>query len=85
LPSVTGIGKNFLITGEAGIENNFAAAARDRASRTAVKYAPVFQRQNCGSMQNLDQCVLRLFSLAVFHWRNFHFSCASAVADSEPK
>jgi hypothetical protein len=47
LPSVTGIGENFLVTGEAGIKNDLAAPARDRAGRTAVKYAPVFQR-NCG-------------------------------------
>jgi hypothetical protein len=42
LPGVTGVGENFLITGEAGIKNNFAAAARDRARRAAVKDAPVF-------------------------------------------
>ena len=59
LPGVAGIGEHFLIAGEAGIENNFSAAARDRASRAAVKYAPVLERQNCGSMQNFGQCVLR--------------------------
>jgi hypothetical protein len=59
LPGVTWISENFLIAGEAGIENNFAAAARDRASRAAIKYAPVLQRENCGSMQNLGQCALR--------------------------
>jgi hypothetical protein len=42
LPGVTGIGEYFLISGEAGIENDFAAAARDRAGRAAVKDAPVF-------------------------------------------
>jgi hypothetical protein len=55
LSSVTGIGENFLVTGEAGIENGFAAAARDRASRAAVKYAPVFQRKRCGSMLDFRQ------------------------------
>jgi hypothetical protein len=60
LSGVAGIGENFLISGEAGIENNFAAAARDRARRTAIKDAPVLQRENCGSMQNLGQCALRL-------------------------
>jgi hypothetical protein len=59
LPGITGIGKNFLIAGEAGIENDFSAAARDRAGRAAVKYAPVLERQNCRSMQNFGQCVLR--------------------------
>jgi hypothetical protein len=60
LSGVAGIGENFLISGEAGIENNFAAAARDRARRAAIKDAPVLQRENCGSMQNLGQCALRL-------------------------
>ena len=59
LPGVAGIGENFLISGEAGIENNFAAAARDRTGRAAVEDAPVLQRENCGSMQNLGQCALR--------------------------
>jgi hypothetical protein len=46
LPGIAGIGENFLITGEAGVENDFAAAARDRARGAAVKDAPVFQREN---------------------------------------
>ena len=59
LPGVAGIGENFLVSGEAGVKNDFAAPARDRASRAAVKYAPVLERQNCRSMQNFGQCVLR--------------------------
>ncbi len=58
LPSITGVGENFLISGEAGVENDFAAAARDRAGRAAVKDAPVFQRENRGSVRNFRQCVL---------------------------
>ena len=46
LAGITGIGKNFLIAGERGIKNDFAAAARFRAGRTALKYAPVLERQN---------------------------------------
>src|SRR5271154_5700363 len=46
LPGVAGIGENFLVTGEAGIENDFAAAARYGAGRTSVKYAAVFERKN---------------------------------------
>jgi hypothetical protein len=42
LPGITGVGENFLVTGKAGIENYFAAAARDRARCAAVKNAPVF-------------------------------------------
>ena len=59
LPGVAGVGENFLIAGEAGIENDFAAAARDRAGRAAIKYAPVLERQSCGTMQNFGQCALR--------------------------
>jgi hypothetical protein len=59
LPRIAGVGENFLVTGEAGIENNFAAATRDRAGGTAVKYAPVFERESSGSVLNFRQCVLR--------------------------
>jgi hypothetical protein len=59
LPGVARVGENFLIAGEAGIENDFAAAARDRAGRAAIKYAPVLERQSCGTMQNFGQCALR--------------------------
>jgi hypothetical protein len=62
LPGVTGIGENFLVTGEAGIENDFAAAARDGAGSAAVKEAPVFQSESGGSMRNFGQFVLQDFS-----------------------
>ncbi len=62
LPGVAGVRENFLITGEAGIENDFAAAARDSACSTAVKYAPVFQSESGGSMLNFGQVVLRVWS-----------------------
>jgi hypothetical protein len=52
LPGVTGIGENFLITGEAGIKNDFTAAARDGAGGAAIKDAPVFQGEYGGSVQN---------------------------------
>jgi hypothetical protein len=58
LPGITGIGENFLISGEAGIKNDFSAAARDRAGRAAVKYAPVFERKNCRSVLSLGQWIL---------------------------
>ena len=66
LPGVAGIGENFLVTGEAGIENDFAAAAREGARRAAVKYAPVFERENRGSVLNFGQCVLRCSSASPF-------------------
>jgi hypothetical protein len=46
LARVTWIGENFLISGKAGIENDFAAAPRDRSRRAAIKNAPVFERKN---------------------------------------
>jgi hypothetical protein len=55
LSRITGVGENFLVTGEAGIENDFAAAARNRAGRAAVKGAPVFQREDRGSVLNFAQ------------------------------
>ena len=58
LPGITGIGENFLITGEAGIENDFAAPARDGAGSAAVKDAPVFQRKNGRSVLNFGQWFL---------------------------
>jgi len=54
LPRITWVGENFLVTGEAGIENNFAAAARDGPRGASVKEAPVFQREGRGSV--LDFC-----------------------------
>jgi hypothetical protein len=62
LPGITGVGENFLVTGEAGIKNDFAAPARDRAGRTAVKYAPVFQRKCGGSMLDFRQWRLLFLS-----------------------
>ena len=58
LTGIAGVGENFLVTGEAGIENDFAAAARDGARRAAVKNASVFQREDRGSVRNFGQCVL---------------------------
>jgi hypothetical protein len=59
LSGIAWVGENFLITGETGIENDFAATARDGAGSAAVKYAPVFQRENGGPMLNFVQVVLR--------------------------
>ncbi len=65
LPGITGVRKNFLVSGEAGIKNNFAAAARDSAGRAAVKYAPVFERENGRSGLNVRQWILRLTSFVI--------------------
>jgi hypothetical protein len=55
LPGITGVGENFLVSGEAGIKNDFTAPARDRAGRAAIKDAPVFQRECRESMLNFRQ------------------------------
>jgi hypothetical protein len=80
LPGVAGVGEDFLIAGEAGIKNDFAAAARDGARRTAVKNAPVFQREYRGSVLNFGQWILPYFSSKCAG----HLVSAS-VAESEPK
>src|ERR1700735_385188 len=46
LAGITRVGENFLVTGEAGIKNDFSAAARASAGRAAFKYSSVFPRQN---------------------------------------
>jgi hypothetical protein len=58
LPGIAGVGEDFLISGKAGIENDFAAAARDRACCAAVKDAPVFQREYRRSVLNFGQWIL---------------------------
>jgi hypothetical protein len=80
LPGVAGVGENFLITGKAGIENDFAATARDRARGAAVKEAPVFQREYRGSVLNFGQWVLPYFSSRFA----IHLAVSSMV-ESEPK
>jgi hypothetical protein len=80
LAGVAGVGENFLISGEAGIENDFAAAARDRARRAAVKDAPVFQRENRGSVLNFRQWLLPCGSSTLAAHLVF-----VSLAESEPK
>jgi hypothetical protein len=58
LAGIAGVGENFLITGEAGVENDFAAAARDRAGSAAIKNAPVLQREYRRSVLNFGQWLL---------------------------
>jgi hypothetical protein len=48
LASVTRVSKNLLITGEAGIENDFATAAGFRSGGAACKNASVFERKVSG-------------------------------------
>ena len=80
LARVAGIGENFLVTGEAGIENDFAAAAGDGARSAAVKDAPVFERKNGRAVLNFGQW--RLLTYALLY--TIHFVFASVV-EREPK
>jgi hypothetical protein len=45
LPGVAGIGEDFLVAGEAGIENDFAAAPGDGSGRAPCKDSPVLERE----------------------------------------
>jgi hypothetical protein len=62
LPGVTGVSENLLVTGKASIENDFAAAARDRAGSAAAKGASVFERKDRRSVLNFRQWSLRTTS-----------------------
>jgi hypothetical protein len=46
LARVTRIGEDFLISSEAGIENDFATAPRNSSRRAPMKNAPVFERKD---------------------------------------
>jgi hypothetical protein len=52
LSSVTWIGENFLVSGEAGVENSFSTAAGFRTRGASNKNTPVFQRKR-GGLSNL--------------------------------
>ena len=86
LARVAGIGENFLIAGETGIENDFAATAAASARRASVKDSPVFEREyraNFGVLLQGD--FLQIASC----YEIFHFDAAFTVdvdvGDSEPK
>ena len=48
LAGIAGVGENFLIAGETGIENDFAAATGACPRRAALKDPPVLQREDSG-------------------------------------
>ena len=49
LAGVAGVGKDFLVAGERGIENDFAAPAGSSARRATVKDSPVLEREKSGA------------------------------------
>jgi hypothetical protein len=46
LAGIAGVGEDFLISGEAGVEYDFAAPAGVCSRGAAMKNAPVFERKN---------------------------------------
>jgi hypothetical protein len=80
LSGIAGIGENFLVTSEAGVENDFAAAARDGARSAAVKDATVFECEYGGAVLNFGQWILLMFSSALANYFVF-----ASVVESEPK
>lgn len=55
LSGVTGIGEDFLVSSEAGVKNDFAAATGASPRRTALKDAPVLERENRGDFRKPEQ------------------------------
>jgi hypothetical protein len=47
LARIRRVSKNFLVSGQRGIENDLAYALHRRAEGSAAKDAPVFERKNC--------------------------------------
>jgi hypothetical protein len=62
LPGIAGIGENFLVTGEAGVENDFAGTAGASARRAAAKDASVLERESRATCEGFGQCVLQKIS-----------------------
>jgi hypothetical protein len=64
LARVTRIGEDFLISREAGVENDFAAAPGDRSRGAPMKNAPVFERKNSLPCFCFRQWTLSLLAFA---------------------
>jgi len=62
LAHVAGVGENFLVAGEAGIKNDFAAAARRSSRGAPVKKPPVLKREDSGPKGYFRQRFLREYS-----------------------
>ncbi len=69
LPSVAGIGENFLVPGKAGIENNFAATADAGARGATLKDSTVLERERRATCERLRQLVLPRASLRIVRRR----------------
>src|SRR5260370_22010856 len=74
LPGVTGVGEDFLVAGEAGVENDFSAAARGSACGPPVKDAPVLEREDRGTCGWFGQRDLQEDSLDMLAGRTIRTS-----------
>ncbi len=83
LPRVTRVGENFLVTGEAGVENDFATAAGFCSGGAACENASVFERKVSG-LTNLRGQRIFLRSKGLRLNSSDHFE-ESAEAVSDPK
>ena len=59
LAGITGIGENFLVTREAGVKNDLAAAARASPGCAPVKNPPILECEDGGTCGRLGQRALR--------------------------
>lgn len=58
LSGVARVGEDFLISGEAGVENSFSATARFSSRGASNKNSPVFQRKRGGLSDLMGQRIL---------------------------
>jgi hypothetical protein len=88
LSRVTWICENFLITGEAGIKNDFTAAPRNSSRCAPMKNAPVFERKNSLPCLSFRQWILFPAGILKFQksprQHTYHFT-DSANTGMEPK
>src|ERR1700737_3325320 len=58
LPRVTWISKDFLVSGETGVENDFAATPRDCPRSASLKNSSIFQCKNALPYDSLCQRII---------------------------
>jgi hypothetical protein len=61
LPCIRRIGKNFLVTGDGSIENDFPVAFAFRAVTYAAENSSIFQRKDC-LHRNSEEWILKILA-----------------------
>jgi hypothetical protein len=59
LAGITRVGENFLVAGQAGVENDFAATTRASAGRAAFKDSSILEREYRATCGVQRQCILQ--------------------------